>query len=205
MGQVPCRGWTFLEGLGCPRGLLGTPGQVWGWCLGTGETLRTPGDGSPWRPKLRKGSQMGLGWPRTSRGLLGLEEVVVPRVQSGVTQVQGRDFPTCPPREISREQEQPSAIVGCQVSWLPHFQGSSGKWHLWFAESVLSLAGIHRWRCLGSPPSIPAPKKRGHCEVGEGWTSPPCRENGGEIPDWEQVGECGARRVDVGLCGHRVG
>lgn len=97
----------------------------------------------------------------------------------------------------------------CRPWWIVkshgHFQGSSGKWHLWFAESVPPLADIPRWRCLGSPPSIPATKKGGHCEVGEGWTPPSHRENGREIPAWDQVGECRARWVDVGLHEHRVG
>ena len=108
MGQVPWRGWVFLEGLGCPRALLGVPGLVWGWSLGTGGTLRTPGNGSPWAPRLREGSQMGLGCPgdcecpEASRGLLGLKEKGIPGVQLGVIQLHGRDLPTYPPRESSR-------------------------------------------------------------------------------------------------------
>lgn len=169
-----------------------------------GGTLRTPGNGSPWGPRLREGSQMGLGCPGgceclgASRGLFGLKEKGIPGVQLGVIRVHGRDLPTYPPRESSGGQEQPSAKMGCQVSWVPLFQGSSGKWHLWFAESVPSLAGIRRWRCLGSPPSIRAPKKGGYCKVGEGWSPPPYRENGREIPAWDQVGECGTRWVNAG-------
>lgn len=98
--------------------------------------------GVPWVPRLREGSQMGLGCSGASRGLLGLKEMGIPGVQLGVTQVQGKDLPICPAREKSVGQKQSSVMVRCQVSWLPHIQGPPEKWHLWFTESIPSLADI---------------------------------------------------------------